>query len=176
MFGTFFSSADPMRTTSLLTSKFSLKSQARLFDETEHISYANVSSGKGTMPAEQQSSQEQYQALSVRARDSAAANVSLTWPCTEPCVFSITSRCAAFMDCRACVLKWTQQCTGQTASIVICPNKYAEWRAYTSVAAWAESLPGNDMFLRTGDQTCWEKAGFVYIPATLVSTIWLLVT
>lgn len=62
----------------MLTSKFSLMSRAGRFDETEHISYANVFSGKGTMPAEQQSSQEQYQALSVRAWDSAAANISLT--------------------------------------------------------------------------------------------------
>lgn len=62
----------------MLTSKFSLMSRASRFDETEHISYANVFSGKGTMPAEQQTSQEQYQALSVRAWDSAAANISLT--------------------------------------------------------------------------------------------------
>lgn len=133
-------------------------SQAKHFDEIEHISYANVSSGKSTMPAEQQSSQEQYQALSVRAWDSAAANISLTWPCTEPCVFSITSRCAAFMDCWDCVLKWTQQCTGRIASLAICPNKYAEWRA-TSVAAWAESFPGNDILPRASDQTSGEKQG-----------------
>lgn len=74
----FFSLADPVRTTSLLTSKFSLMSQAKCIDETEHISYANVFSGKGTMPAEQQSSQEQYRALSVRAWDLATANISLT--------------------------------------------------------------------------------------------------
>lgn len=74
----FFSSADPVRTISLLTSKFSLMFQPKRFDEIEHISYANVYSGKGTMPAEQHSSQEQYRALSVRAWDSAAANISLT--------------------------------------------------------------------------------------------------
>lgn len=156
-----------MRIASVLTSKFSLMSQASRFDETEHISYANVFSGKGTMPAEQQTSQEQYQALSVRAWDSAAANISLTWPCTEPGVFSITSRCAVFMDFWVCVLKWTQQCTGRTASILICPNKYAECRAHTSVAAWARAL----LIILINenspeDEHSWEKRGFVYISVT----------
>lgn len=131
----FSSSAGPVRITSQLTSKSCLISQAKHFDETEHISYANVPCGKSSVPAERPGSQEQCRALSVCAWDSAAANISLTRPCTEPCVFGITSRCAAFMDCRDCVLKWTQQCTGRTAVSVICPNKYAEWRARASVAA-----------------------------------------
>lgn len=83
---------------SLPTTKFSVKSQAKGFDEVEHISYANVFSTKCTMPVGRQSSQKQYKALSIHARVSAAVNISLTWPWTEPCVFSITSRYAAFMD------------------------------------------------------------------------------
>lgn len=145
----FHFSCPPLRITSPLASKSCPISQAEHFDEPEHTSYADVSCGKGSTPAEQPGSQEQYRALSVRAWDSAAANISLTWPCTEPCVFSITSRCAAFMDCRDCVLKWTQQCTtGRTASFVICPNKYAEWKAGSLFPV---------MTCRPSDQTSWKK-------------------
>lgn len=63
---------------SLPTTKFSVKSQAKGFDEVEHISYANVFSTKCTMPVGRQSSQKQYKALSIRARVSAAVNISLT--------------------------------------------------------------------------------------------------
>lgn len=117
----------------------------KVFDEVEHISYANVFSAKCTMPVGWQCSQKQYKALSIRAWDSATVNISLTWPCTEPCVFSITSRHAAFMDCWVVVSKEAQWCTRWTASIVICPDKYAEGRTvltlgpkkkFTNISDW----------------------------------------
>lgn len=76
--GTLDSVLDPLRITSPLTSELRLMSPVTGVNETGRLSSANLCSGDSEVAAGQQSRQQQCQALSVRAHDAPAANISLT--------------------------------------------------------------------------------------------------